>query len=70
MLDRLESAVGGQRQLLDDVGHEMRTPLTVVRGHLELMDPADSDDVAPGMPDESPLTQAERGDQPSGSLGP
>ncbi len=45
MLDRLESAVGAQRELLDDVGHELRTPLTIVRGHLELMDVADPHDV-------------------------
>lgn len=45
MLDRLESAVGAQRDLLDDVGHELRTPLTIVRGHLELMDAADPGDV-------------------------
>lgn len=45
MLDRLESAVGAQRELLDDVGHELRTPLTIVRGHLELMDAADPGDV-------------------------
>lgn len=45
MLDRLNAAVGGQRQLLDDVGHELRTPVTVVRGHLELMDATDADDV-------------------------
>jgi signal transduction histidine kinase len=46
MLDRLESAVGGQRELLDDVGHELRTPLTIIRGHLELLDPTDAADVA------------------------
>ncbi len=46
MLDRLESAVEGQRRLLDDVGHELRTPLTVIRGHLELMDAADTGEVA------------------------
>lgn len=45
MLDRLESAMGSQRQLLDDVGHELRTPVTIVRGHLELMDADDSSDV-------------------------
>lgn len=38
MLDRLESAFVGQRQFLDDAGHELKTPLTVVRGHLELLD--------------------------------
>ncbi|MEQ4723036.1 HAMP domain-containing sensor histidine kinase [Nonomuraea sp. B19D2] len=43
MLDRLERAFVVQRNFLDDAGHELRTPITVVRGHLELMsdDPAD-----------------------------
>ncbi|MBC7292147.1 MAG: HAMP domain-containing histidine kinase, partial [Actinotalea sp.] len=45
MLDRLEAAFGSQRRLLDDAGHELRTPITIVRGHLELMDPTDPDDV-------------------------
>lgn len=46
MLDRLEAALTAQRQLLDDVGHELKTPLTIVRGHLELVDAADPADVA------------------------
>jgi signal transduction histidine kinase len=43
MLDRLEDAFATQRRFLDDAGHELRTPITVVRGHLEVMgsDPAD-----------------------------
>ncbi|MEU8804853.1 HAMP domain-containing sensor histidine kinase [Spirillospora sp. NPDC048819] len=43
MLDRLESAFAAQRRFLDDAGHELRTPITVIRGHLELMgdDPAE-----------------------------
>ncbi|MCI2265996.1 ATP-binding protein [Sediminivirga luteola] len=45
MLDRLESAFETQRQFLDDAGHELRTPLTVLRGHLEVLDPADVNDV-------------------------
>lgn len=45
MLDRVESSVNAQRDLLDDVGHELRTPITVVRGHLELVDPSDANDV-------------------------
>ncbi|GAA1188127.1 HAMP domain-containing sensor histidine kinase [Nesterenkonia xinjiangensis] len=45
MLDRLETAVTSQRRLLDDVGHELRTPITIVRGHLELVDPEDPSEV-------------------------
>ena len=45
MLDRVQHSVEGQRQLLDDVGHELRTPITVVRGHMELIDAHDPADV-------------------------
>ncbi len=45
MLARLEEALTTQRQLLDDVRHELKTPLTIVRGHLELMDVASPADV-------------------------
>lgn len=45
MLDRLDGAFRGQRAFLDDAGHELRTPLTILQGHLELVDPADPDDV-------------------------
>ncbi|MFC7589337.1 sensor histidine kinase [Nonomuraea antimicrobica] len=43
MLDRLEQAFVVQRHFMDDAGHELRTPITVIRGHLELMgdDPDD-----------------------------
>ncbi len=37
MLDRLETAFAAQRTFLDDVGHELRTPITIVRGNLELL---------------------------------
>lgn len=46
MLDRLDGALRGQRRLLDDVGHELKTPITIVRGHLEVMDESDPADVA------------------------
>ncbi|MCF6746116.1 HAMP domain-containing histidine kinase [Blastococcus sp. KM273128] len=45
MLDRVESGVAAQRRFLDDAGHELRTPITIVRGHLEVLDPADPEDV-------------------------
>jgi signal transduction histidine kinase len=37
MLDRIETAMGSQRRLLSDVSHQLRTPLTVARGHLEVL---------------------------------
>ena len=46
MLERLESSVDEQRHLLDDVRHELKTPITIVRGHLEMMDASDELDVA------------------------
>jgi signal transduction histidine kinase len=36
-LDRLESAFVTQRRFLNDAGHELKTPLTIVTGHLELL---------------------------------
>jgi signal transduction histidine kinase len=37
MLDRLERAFAGQRSFVSDASHELRTPITIVRGHLELL---------------------------------
>ncbi|MFV0373782.1 sensor histidine kinase [Microbacterium sp.] len=45
MLDRLDAALDSQRRLLSDVGHELKTPLTIVHGHLEVMDADDPADV-------------------------
>jgi two-component system, OmpR family, sensor kinase len=46
MLGRLDGSFNSQRRFLDEAGHELRTPLTVLRGHLELLDSADSAEVA------------------------
>ena len=46
--DGAESSFETQRRLLDDVRHELKTPITIVRGHLELMDtndPADAESI-------------------------
>lgn len=44
MLDRTASAFASQRRFVDDAGHELKTPLTIVRGHLDLikLDPTES----------------------------
>lgn len=54
MLDRLEEAFAGQRAFLDDAGHELRTPITIIRGHLELLgdDPAERQEVVALVLDE------------------
>ena len=43
MLDRLQAIDDTQQRFIDDAGHELRTPITIVRGHLELLsdDPAE-----------------------------
>jgi signal transduction histidine kinase len=37
MLDRLQVAFAAQRDFISDAGHELRTPITIIRGHLELL---------------------------------
>ena len=43
MLDRLEQAFTTQRRFIDDASHELRTPITVIQGQLEVLgdDPED-----------------------------
>jgi two-component system OmpR family sensor kinase len=45
MFDRLQESSRSQRRLLDDIGHELKTPITIIRGHLELLDPRNPGDV-------------------------
>jgi signal transduction histidine kinase len=45
MLDRLDGAMTTQRQLLDDVRHELNTPISIVSGHIELLDVTNVEEV-------------------------
>jgi signal transduction histidine kinase len=46
MLDRLEDAFRTQRQFVDDASHELRTPITIIRGHVELLSGAPAERAA------------------------
>ncbi|MFC7671941.1 sensor histidine kinase [Mycolicibacterium sp. GCM10028919] len=46
MLDRVEGGVAAQRRFIDDAGHELKTPITIVRGHLDVLEPTDPADVS------------------------
>ncbi|MCU0536410.1 MAG: ATP-binding protein [Hydrococcus sp. Prado102] len=37
MLDRLQAAFLSQQDFIRDASHELRTPITIIRGHLDLM---------------------------------
>lgn len=37
MLDRLQTAFTTQRDFVSDAGHELRTPITIIRGNLEFL---------------------------------
>jgi two-component system OmpR family sensor kinase len=45
MFDRLQDSSKSQVRLLNDVGHELKTPITIIRTHLELLDPGDAGEV-------------------------
>jgi two-component system OmpR family sensor kinase len=45
MLERLEFGFDNQRRFVHDASHELRTPMTIVRGYLELLRAGDPDDV-------------------------
>ena len=58
MLGRIEQAFRAQRQLLSETSHQLRTPLTVIRGHLEVLrrggfrDPAETEETVALVLDE------------------
>jgi two-component system OmpR family sensor kinase len=37
MMSRLEGGFAAQRAFLDDVAHELRTPITIIQGHLDVL---------------------------------
>lgn len=37
MLDRTAESFESQKRFIDDAGHELKTPLTIIRGHLDLI---------------------------------
>ena len=37
MLDRLQAAFSTQRDFINDASHELRTPITIIQGHLDLL---------------------------------
>ena len=45
MLERLESGFDNQSRFVHDASHELRTPMTIIRGYLELLRAGDPDDV-------------------------
>jgi signal transduction histidine kinase len=44
MLDRLELVFRNEREFVQDASHELRDPLTICRGHLELLDGDDPEE--------------------------
>jgi signal transduction histidine kinase len=38
MLDRLEAVFRSQREFIRDANHELRDPMTIIRGHVQLLD--------------------------------
>jgi two-component system OmpR family sensor kinase len=46
MLARLEASFDAQQRFVQDASHELRTPITIARGHLEVTDPRDEDPAA------------------------
>lgn len=54
MIDKIDAAVALQRRMMSDVSHQLRSPITVVRGHLDVLSRGPLDD--PAQTRESVLT--------------
>ncbi|MEL6468277.1 MAG: ATP-binding protein [Cyanobacteria bacterium J06623_4] len=54
MMNRIQRAFDSQRAFTNDAGHELRTPITIIRGHLELLgdDPKERQEMVELMIDE------------------
>jgi two-component system, OmpR family, sensor kinase len=68
MLERIENAFEHEREFLDDASHELRTPIAIARGELELarMQVADASDTAVSL--DSALEEVDRLDHLASSL--
>ena len=60
MLDRIDDAAARERAFLDDASHELRTPISIVRGELELARSRVPEDDALRAPLDSVLDEVER----------
>jgi len=60
MLARIEAAIEHERAFLDDASHELRTPIAIARGELELARPIVADDEAARDAVDSALEEIER----------
>ena len=54
MVERLDRGFRAQRQFLDDIAHDLRTPLTIAQGHLETLgdDPVEREETVSIVLDE------------------
>ncbi len=54
MMTRLEDGFDSQRRFLDDVAHELRTPITIIQGHLDVLgdDPVEREETVAVLTDE------------------